>query len=235
LRHVLCVGTLGILLICAFPTLGAPACAFTAPCGAVAQSTPDPMQLRRDILADRDLQQREAAVQPPQLPDLPNIDLSLLKYVIAGLGAVVLVILLALLVPMLIRFFVRSRLRHKTGAGAGDGAGVATSVAAIQRAQEASAGQEYRLALRMLYLAALLKLDEVGALNYDRALTNREYVRQVALKPALAVALSPVVDVFDETWYGFRPVTADGYRAFESRVNALMIVAEESRMESAGG
>jgi hypothetical protein len=78
----------------------------------------------------------------------------------------------------------------------------------------------------MLYLASLLKLDEVGALRYDRALTNREYVRQVSLKPALAAALWPVVETFDDTWYGFSPVTSEGYRAFESRVGELLQAAE---------
>ena len=193
------------------------------------QSTPDPMQLRRDILANPDLQQREAPVTPPPLPDVPDVDLSFLRYILAGLGAVVLVVLLAVLIPILVRYFVKAASRRAAGDDLAHDAEVSTSAEAVQRAQQASFGQDYRLALRMLYLAALLKLDEVGALRYDRALTNREYVRQVVLQPALASALSPVVEIFDDAWYGYKPVTADGYAAFESRVTALMAVAEANR------
>jgi hypothetical protein len=178
-----------------------------------AQGTPDPMQARRDILADPDIQQRIATPAPLTPPNLPDIDLSFLRWVLIGLGAIAFVVLIVLLGPVLFGFFVHARKRRKPVTGPAD-AEVSTSAEAIQRAQVASTVQDYRLALRMLYLAALLKLDEIGALRYDRALTNREYVRQVALKPVLANALRAVVETFDDVWYGFRPVTPDGYGAF---------------------
>ena len=194
----------------------------------LAQATPDSMQVRRDILADPDIQQRSVTPAALPTPSLPDIDLSFMRWVFIGLGVIAFVVLLVLLGPILFGFFVTVRRRRKPVTGS-TGAEVSTSTEAIQRAQVASTVQDYRLALRMLYLASLLKLDEIGALRYDRALTNREYVRQVSLKPALADALWPVVETFDDVWYGFRPVTADGYGAFESKVNMLLRAAEAEK------
>jgi hypothetical protein len=196
------------------------------PARGAAQATPDPMQARQDILSDPELQRPIATPEPPSLPDLPRVDLSFLRYVVMAAGAVALILLIALAGPLLFRYFVSARRRGK-GARAGDEE-VATSAEAIQRAQAASVIQDYRLALRMLYLASLLKLDEIGALRYDRALTNREYVREVALQPPLASALKPVVETFDDVWYGYRPITPDGYVVFESQVNTLMNAAESA-------
>ncbi len=215
------------VLVLAQPALGqAAARSVRGVAGMPPTATPDPQQLLRAILEDPNLQQRTAAPTPPPLPQLPNIDLSFLRWVLIGIGAVMTVVLIVLLGPILFRYFVR--LRRMRAAGLAEGEGVATSGEAIQRAQGASAAQDYRLALRLLYLASLLKLDEIGALRYDRALTNREYVRQVVLQPALASALRPVVETFDEVWYGVRPVTAEGYATFESDVQELMRTAEGS-------
>ncbi|MCL5998339.1 MAG: DUF4129 domain-containing protein [Chloroflexi bacterium] len=187
-------------------------------------ATTDAMLRRRDVLADPELQRPMAAPEPP--PELPQVDLAFLRPIIMALGAIAVVVLIMLVGPLLFRFFVTVRRRRQHGPPAQPGLEVATSAEAIQRAQVASAIQDYRLALRMLYLASLLKLGEIGALNYDRAQTNREYVRQVALRPALANALWPVVETFDDVWYGFMPITPEGYRAFESKVGVLIQAAE---------
>ncbi len=222
-----------VALSMAMPVLRAPALLTAprtdgAPRIAGAPPTPDPLQLRDKILADPDLQHRAAPAQPLPAPDLPDINLSFLRWVILVAGAVVLVVLAVLLGPLLGRYFRRNR-RGRPPALAD--AEVATSDEAIERARDASAVQDYRQALRLLYLAALLKLDEIGALRYDRALTNREYVREVALKSALAALLRPVVETFDDAWYGYRPVTPEGYGAFEVAVNALLRAAEEDEQD----
>lgn len=151
------------------------------------------------------------------------MNLSFLKWVFLIAGGVVLVVLAVLLAPLLSRYFTR-RLRRSPPIAAD--VDVSTSAEAVERAQDASTAQDYRLALRMLYLASLLKLDEIGALRYDRALTNREYVREVTLQSALAQLLRPVVETFDDVWYGYRPVTPEEYGAFEADVHALLLAAE---------
>jgi len=96
-----------------------------------------------------------------------------------------------------------------------------TAEAALQQAQTFSAGGDYRTAVRYLYLSALLSLEERGLLRYNRAQTNREYLRSVAHRPELAAVLRDVVDVFDRVWYGFQPLDQDEYSHYADRVAEL--------------
>jgi len=66
---------------------------------------------------------------------------------------------------------------------------------AMKRAQMLSGAGDYRAAVRYLYLAALLHLDEHGLLRYDRSLINCEYLRRVADRPDLAATLRDVVNL----------------------------------------
>ncbi len=102
----------------------------------------------------------------------------------------------------------------------GDEAGQAalTSGAAIGRAHHFANGGDYRSAMRELYLATLLLLDERGRVRFDHALTNREYLQAASREPALATALGPVVEAFDRVWYGFERVTPDEFQAYSSQV-----------------
>ena len=96
---------------------------------------------------------------------------------------------------------------------------------AAQKAQELSRGGDYRHALRYLYLSALLLLDERGLLRYNRTQTNREYLRQVRERPALAERLKIVVETFDRVWYGYQPIDEASYARYVEQVSAL----EETR------
>ncbi|MCO5191082.1 MAG: DUF4129 domain-containing protein [Anaerolineae bacterium] len=97
-----------------------------------------------------------------------------------------------------------------------------TVAGARNRALERATDGDYRDAVRYLYLATLLHLDEQGILDYDRTRTNREYVRSVRTNPAVAADLQAVVHVFDETWYGYHPLSASAYAAYAARINALV-------------
>lgn len=95
---------------------------------------------------------------------------------------------------------------------------------ALARAQALSAGGDYRQAVRYLYLSTLLWLDERGLLRYDPALTNREFLRQVARDTGhagLHEALAPLVDLFDRVWYGFAPLDSHGYVTYVRQVERL--------------
>ena len=96
---------------------------------------------------------------------------------------------------------------------------------ASQRARHLSSNGDYRQAVRYLYLSALLLLDERGLLRYNRTLTNREYLRQLSGQPELASLLRPVIETFDEVWYGFQPVDEASYAQYTGQVAAL----EETR------
>ncbi|MBI5652246.1 MAG: DUF4129 domain-containing protein [Chloroflexi bacterium] len=96
-----------------------------------------------------------------------------------------------------------------------------TSRAARAHAQEFANQGDYRAATRQLYLATLLLLDERDLLRYDRALTNREYLRAVQRTPRLADALAPVIATFDRTWYGFEKMDRAEYVAYQHQVEMV--------------
>jgi hypothetical protein len=85
-----------------------------------------------------------------------------------------------------------------------------------KEAEELAGKRSYRQAIRALYLAALLRLDERGQLSFDRALTNREVLRNAGTKGSgqLVERLAPLVERFDRHWYGAVVCTEDDYREF---------------------
>lgn len=95
--------------------------------------------------------------------------------------------------------------------------------AAARQARALAAGADYRQAMRYMYLAALLVLDERGVLRYDQAMTNREVLRRAeqSADPRLAQALAPVVDTFDQVWYGFTPVDDQAYQTYTQQIEHI--------------
>lgn len=93
-----------------------------------------------------------------------------------------------------------------------------TSAQARGEAERLFAAGEYRAALRLLYLATLIRWEEAGRLRFDRSLTNREVVARVTRQgdASLLEQLAPLVDRFDRVWYGGAPCTSDDYTSFAS-------------------
>ncbi len=92
---------------------------------------------------------------------------------------------------------------------------------AQQRAENFETNRDYRTAVRYLYLSSLLLLDEHDLIHYDASLTNREHLRQIAGKSPLAEALRPVVNTFEDVWYGFLPVDTAFYQQYRERIEQL--------------
>ncbi len=86
---------------------------------------------------------------------------------------------------------------------------VRTEKAALAHADTAEASDDFRGALRYLYLSAVLHLQERGILPYDKSMTNREYLYQSQVDINLQETLGPAVTVFDEVWYGHKPCDAE--------------------------
>ncbi|HEX5163760.1 MAG TPA: DUF4129 domain-containing protein [Thermomicrobiales bacterium] len=93
-----------------------------------------------------------------------------------------------------------------------------TSAEARDEAERLFAAGDYRAALRMLYLATLIRWEEAGRLRFDRSLTNREVVARVTLHgdATLLAQLSPLVERFDRVWYGGASCTSNDYASFAS-------------------
>ncbi|MXV73085.1 DUF4129 domain-containing protein [Candidatus Poribacteria bacterium] len=93
---------------------------------------------------------------------------------------------------------------------------VETERAALARADSAEAANDFRSALRFLYLSAILHLQERGVLPYDKSLTNREYLHQAQVDIDLHTALGPAITVFDEVWYGHKPCDAETVASYRN-------------------
>lgn len=144
-----------------------------------------------------------------------------LKYVLFPLAAIAL--------GLAIVFFVR-QIRVNLIAETGDDlldtelAQVDTEKTALTRAETAEAANDFRNALRFLYLSAILNLQERGRLPYDKSLTNREYLHQGRVDSNLQATLAPIIAVFDEVWYGHKPCdaeTLESYRELLQKVYAI--------------
>ncbi len=96
-----------------------------------------------------------------------------------------------------------------------------TSDAASDRAADFASTREYRSAIRYLYLACLLRLDERGLIRYDATLTNREHLRQVSQQPQLYDLLRSVVNAFEDVWYGYAAVDESFYQQFRREIDQL--------------
>lgn len=97
-----------------------------------------------------------------------------------------------------------------------------TAREARRMASEQAQVGNYREAVRQLYLAALLHLDERGLIRYDPSLTNREVLAQTQPDTPVRAHLQPVVDVFDRVWYGVREPDRATYEHYREEIDALM-------------
>ena len=86
---------------------------------------------------------------------------------------------------------------------------ITTVQAALTQSEIAVTSHNFRDALRFLYLSAILHLQERDILTYDKSLTNLEYLHTLQAHTELQEALRPVIQVFDDVWYGYKPCNAD--------------------------
>ncbi|NJL95623.1 MAG: DUF4129 domain-containing protein [Anaerolineae bacterium] len=97
----------------------------------------------------------------------------------------------------------------------------ASAAEAGDLAERARLTQDYRAAIRYLYLASLLLLDERGVMHFDPTLTNAEHLSRLGQQPQLLAALRPIVNIFDHVWYGFAPADELLYQEFRARLAQL--------------
>jgi hypothetical protein len=102
--------------------------------------------------------------------------------------------------------------------------------------QEAAAG-DYRSALRYLFLATMLSLQERGVLELRPGLTNHEYLS--TLRAAVDTgrdttlrdipSLQRLVEEFDRTWYGHRPFGAADFARCQSLAQQVLADVTDGR------
>jgi hypothetical protein len=150
---------------------------------------------------------------------LPGWVTEVLPWVLAGLGALAVGWLLSYWLQGLLRSFVADAELQRRGAN-GDALPQTAAEARIQARRAAETGR-YRDAVRALYLAALLHLQEQQLAPNDPSLTNHELLDRIPADAPLHAALAPVVETFDEVWYGVREPDHATYQAYARSVEAL--------------
>lgn len=89
--------------------------------------------------------------------------------------------------------------------------------ALIRRALQQEA---YALALRLYYLAILKELSLRKAIRWKRDKTNRQYVLEMRQSP-LGAAFEEVTRLFEQAWYGGRPLGSEEFRLLEPKFRTL--------------
>lgn len=102
-----------------------------------------------------------------------------------------------------------------------------SAAAARQEAQQYAQAGNYREAVRRMYLAAMLALDENGLIRYDRTLTNREVLVQTEATTAVQAHLRPVVETFDDVWYGIHEPDQQIYQGYVAEIDQLEAMVKE--------
>lgn len=96
-----------------------------------------------------------------------------------------------------------------------------SATTARTQAEALARAGNYREAVRLLALAALLWLDEHGHLRYQPHQTNREHLARLANQPTLCAQLAPVVETADRVWYGGVALDAAAYAEYARQVGEL--------------
>jgi hypothetical protein len=107
------------------------------------------------------------------------------------------------------------------------------STSAAERASQLAASGDYRTALRYLYLATLLQLQERGALQLRPGRTNREYVRMLEVEGVdsdVRAALAALTEQFDRVWYGHLPFGAGDFARCEGLARRALAVPRPERV-----
>ncbi len=89
-------------------------------------------------------------------------------------------------------------------------------------ADEFAAVGNFREAVRSLYLALLSRLHGSGAIDYDPARSNWDYVRAFKGQPQWKPRFRELTHRFDFTYYGNLGATADGYKTFRSLTRPML-------------
>ncbi len=106
-----------------------------------------------------------------------------------------------------------------------------TPAEARRRAAGLAAGGDFRNAVRNLYLSALLTLEQNGLVPADRSLTNREMLGRVPADHPVRSHLQPVVETFDDVWYGVHEPDDRTYRAYTHSIDELETLAARPAQE----
>ncbi len=83
--------------------------------------------------------------------------------------------------------------------------------------------QEYRLAIRYMYLKTLQLLNEKNRIKYNAQSTNRDYIRQMQQHSG-AKEFSMLTGVYEYVWYGEYEPNARQFESIKSNFNKFKVI-----------
>lgn len=152
-------------------------------------------------------------------------------WIVAAGAAMLLLFVLVRWLQTLLRSFVGDVAARR---GADHGLPV-TPAAARAAATRAAQGGDYRAAVRQLYLAALLTLQERRVVMRDPSLTNREVLARLPAAHPAHAPLQAVVEVFDDVWYGVHEPDRATFEQYRVAVDELEQQAATPDARTPGG
>lgn len=141
---------------------------------------------------------------------------SLMWAILVGLGLVA--------AYLLVRYVRLPRFKRRTRALIAVDEPVQTADAWLEEANALIAEGRYREAMRGLYVAGLLRLDEAGVARFDRNQTNWEHLRRIeaSSKKPEGIEVRDATERFDRAWYGHRASTVEDATTMRAWYDALV-------------
>ncbi len=147
----------------------------------------------------------------------PRLNKVLLWGIVVVLGLALLAWLVHLLFNLSLSDFSRPRVRIP-----GDEPVAAGSwLELAQRSRDAAGRGEFREAIRILYNAAVRRIEEAGTWRADPARTHREYLRLLPADSSDRPRLAAITTCFERVWYGHAPASANDYDAALAQLESM--------------
>ena len=160
-------------------------------------------------------------VNTPNMPSMP-----FLEFLPRLIWSVIILAVLAFLGLAIWQFtFVRLGRRVKTAGGLMEADEPdRTADEWLQKADELEWLGEFRLAVRCLYVACLIRLDEANVARFRRGETNWEHLRRIENSPRRPAGFDfrPPTQKFDLVWYGHQVEGASDVQLFRDWYRATM-------------
>ncbi len=135
------------------------------------------------------------------------------KVLLWGIVAVLGLALVAWLVHLLFNLSLSGFSRPRPQIPGDEAAAAGSWRELAERSRAAAARGEFREAIRILYSAAVRRIEEAGTWRADPARTHREYLRLLPVDSSDRPRLTAIITCFERVWYGHAPASANDYDA----------------------
>ena len=93
----------------------------------------------------------------------------------------------------------------------------------LRLSRECAGKNQLRDAVRYYYIAVLVALDDKRTIRVDKSKTNAQLSQEIAMAaPALSESFKAVIDVFQQTWFGFKAVDEIKYDKFSRNAEEIL-------------